>query len=231
MLTQPSESYQLVDGLIFILRSTPAYNEFLMTEPVTAATVWSIPLPQIVGFAVTILASFLSARWGTAETRKQFQKKTEDDERAAAAELVPLLLKFALDCDKKKIDLSLYISSDGHAGADETVHGIDFPSAIHSAAARLGPRITERAIKLEVTKTRAERYVADASDFVENYELDQKILSFLALLSLRARHLCDMAAEKVGLAMRHPEDDMDRLLKESMHHMHEIDSGSEANWY
>ncbi|TAI63463.1 hypothetical protein [Bradyrhizobium sp. Leo170] len=202
-----------------------------MAEPATPAAIWSIPLPQIVGFAITILASYLSARWGTAETRKQFNKKVEDDERAAAAELLPLLLKVALDCDKKKGNLSLFTSSDGHDGVDESIHGIEFPPAIHSSAARLGPRITERAIKLEITKTRAEEWVADASGYIDEEELNEKILSFLALLSLRARYLADLAAEKVGLAMRHPQEDMERLLKEGTKHGYEIDSGSEANWY
>lgn len=202
-----------------------------MAESAPPAEIWSIPVPQLIGFGITILASYLSARWGTAETRKQFNKKVEDDERAAAAELLPLLLKLALDCDRKKSNLSIFISTDGHEGVDEPFHGIEFPPAIHSSAARLGPRITERAIKLEIAKTNAEEWVAQASGLIDEQELNERILSFFALISLRARYLADMAAEKVGLAMRHPQDDMDRLLKEATKHQHEIDSGSESNWY
>jgi hypothetical protein len=61
-----------------------------------------ISVPQLAGFALTIIASYLSARWGTAESRNQFLKKAENDERAAVAELIPLLMKFALDCERRK---------------------------------------------------------------------------------------------------------------------------------
>jgi hypothetical protein len=184
----------------------------------------------MVGFAVTIGASYLSARWGSAETRKQFSKKIEDDERAAAAELIPLLMRFAAECDDRKSNLGLYMSSDGQAGVDEPMYGIPFPPEIHSSAARLGERITERAIKLELTKQRAESWVMGASEFLDTEEISEKILSFFALISLRARFLTDLAAEKVHLKMRHSEDDLDRLRKEALKFQHEIDSGNEAQW-
>jgi hypothetical protein len=120
------------------------------------ATLIGIPVAQLVAFALAIIASYLSARWATAESRKHFHSKTESDERAAASELIPLLLKFALDCDRKKTNLSMFMSSDGYEGIDEQMTGIVFDPAIHASAARLGPRVTERAIKLEMTKTRAE---------------------------------------------------------------------------
>jgi hypothetical protein len=204
-------------------------TEIMPTPDNVSAT--SIPLAQILAFALTVIVSYLSARWATAESRKQFRTKTESDERAAAAELIPLLLKFALECDKKKGNLSTYVSSDGRDGQDESISGVVFDPAIHASAARLGPRVTERAIKLEMTKTRAEAYVSDIAGHVEGNELDQIILSFLALLSLRARYLVDMAAERAGLAMRHPLSDMERLLKESFKHAHEIDSADETKWY
>jgi hypothetical protein len=191
---------------------------------------WGIPVPQIVGFAVTIGASYLSARWGSAETRKQFTKKIGDDERAAAAELIPLLMRFAAECDDRKNNLSLHMSSDGHAGVDEPMHGIAFPPEIHSSAARLGERITERAIKLELTKQRAESYVMGASEFLDTEDVNEKMLSFFALLSLRARFLADLAAEKVDLKMRHAEGDLERLRREALKFQHEIDSGNEAQW-
>jgi len=201
-----------------------------MASPGPELSLYGIPAPQIAAFVLTIVASYFSARWGSAESRKQFAKKAEDDERAAAAELIPLLMRFAAECDQRTRNISTFISSDGHAGADESMGGIPFPPAIHAAAARLGPRITERAIKLELTQQRAESYIFDASDFVDTDDLNSKILSFFPLLSLRARYLVDMAAERTGLAMRHSEDEMERLLKEAMKFAHEIDSADESKW-
>lgn len=192
---------------------------------------YGITVPQILAFLLTILASYFSARWGSAESRKQFNRKAQDDERAAAAELIPVLMKFAFDCDKKKYNLSVFIGSDGQDGVDEPMGGIELPSSIHGSAARLGGRVTERAIKLQITKLSAENYVSDMGGYVNEQDLNQQILSFLALLSLRARYLADMAAEKAGIAMRNSKEDMERLLQESIKHSFEIDSGDESSWY
>jgi hypothetical protein len=202
-----------------------------MASPSPEVSIYGIPAAQIAAFVLAIMASYLSARWGSAESRKQFVSKTQSDERAAAGELVPLLLKFALECDTKKENLSAFMASDGYEGFDEPMAGIVFEPRIHASAARLGSPVTERAIKLEMTKIRAETYVKTAAGHLEPEELNPIVLSFLALLSLRARYLADMAAEKVGLAMRHPQDDMDRLVKESLKHSHEIDSSDETKWY
>ncbi|MBR1033044.1 hypothetical protein [Bradyrhizobium liaoningense] len=106
-----------------------------------------------------------------------------------------------------------------------------FPPGLHSSAAVLGPKITERAIKLEVLKARAEDYIRRAADYIDGGELDDAIISFLALLSLRARYLSDLTAEKAGIAARFPKEEMERLLKEALRHQHLVDSGSESDWY
>jgi hypothetical protein len=46
---------------------------------------YGITVPQVFAFLLTIAAAYSSARWASAESRKQFGRKTEDDERAAAA--------------------------------------------------------------------------------------------------------------------------------------------------
>jgi hypothetical protein len=198
-----------------------------MADP---STVYGIPVPQILAFALTIGASYLSARWGSAEIRKQFRKKTQDDERAAAAELIPLLMKFAADCEKKIAELSAFMNSGGQKGKDDSIYGVKFEPAIQLAASRLGPRVTERAIKLALTQSHAELWVSQAWA-IEKNERDSVILSFLALLSLRARFLVDMAAEKAGLSMRHSEDEIERLRKEAFKFAHEIDSADEKSWH
>lgn len=192
---------------------------------------YGITIPQILAFALTIAASYLTARWASAESRKQFRKKIEGDERAAAAELIPLLMKFAADCERKSSNLALFISSSGHDGVDEPMSGVSFDRAVHAAAARLGPQITERAIKLQLTQSRAETWVSESSGYIEKDEVDNAILSFLALLSLRARFLVDLAAEKAGLTMRHSEDELERLRIEALKLGHEIDSSNEKMWH
>lgn len=198
-----------------------------------AAEISSIGIPpaQLLGFALTIAASYFSARWGSAESRKQFRKKNEDEERVAAANLIPLLMKFASDYEKKIGNLSSFVASDGREGIDEPMTGIDFDPAIHLNAARLGSQVTARAIKLAVTKTRAEQHVGDVSGFYDTNDLNRMILSFSYLLALRARYLVDMAAEKADLAMRHSEDEIERLRMPAFEYAHEIDSADETKWH
>ena len=109
--------------------------------------------------------------------------------------------------------------------------GVEFPSEIHAAAARLGPQVTERAIKLSLTQSRAEAWIRDASEGMDRDDLDPPILSFLALLALRARFLVDMAAAKAGLTMRHSADENERLRKQAFKFAHEIDSADENKWH
>jgi hypothetical protein len=69
------------------------------------------------------------------------------------------------------------------------------------------------------------------SGYVDEPDVNDHILSFLALLSLKARYLIDMAATEAGLSRSHPTELMERLLKESIKHSHEIDSGDESKWH
>jgi hypothetical protein len=101
---------------------------------------------QLLAFLLAVVASYLSARWATAETRKQFSRKVEDDERAAAAGLIPLLIKLALEYEKKKNNLSVWIATEGRDGEDRGIAGVSFDPKIQSAAARLGSAVTARAI-------------------------------------------------------------------------------------
>jgi hypothetical protein len=60
----------------------------------------------LVGFVMTIVSSFLSARWGGAESRRQYRDTAQTDRRSAAAEMIPLLIEFADECDRRKGSLS-----------------------------------------------------------------------------------------------------------------------------
>ncbi|MGY4257380.1 hypothetical protein ACVI1L_004448 [Bradyrhizobium sp. USDA 4516] len=210
-----------------IISGRAQYDEYLSAADVGF---YGITAPQILAFLLTIAASFLSARWGSTEYRKQFARKTQDDERAAAAALIPILSNFATNCDTMKSNLSLSISSQRQEGRDENLADLTFDPAVHTHASRLGPAITQRAIKLEMTLARAKTYLSKAYDHLDSGDVDQQMLSFLALLSLRARHLIDMAANQTGMTMRYPRSDMERLLKLATKHSHEIDSGDEGSW-
>jgi hypothetical protein len=201
------------------------------TEILKTLSEYGLTLSQFINSAITIIVAFFSARWGGAETRKQFQIKTENDKKVAAAKLIPLLIRFASECDEKRENLSLYISSQGHDGKNEPMRGTKLDPRIQEISARLGPQVAGKAIKLEVLKDRAERYIYEAAGFVDEDDLDQSIISFLALLSLRARTLVDMAASEAKLAMSHPASDLDRLTTHALRHASAIDSGNETMWY
>jgi hypothetical protein len=122
----------------------------------------------LVGFVMTIVSSFLSARWGGAESRRQYRDTAQTDRRSAAAEMIPLLIEFADECDRRKGSLSTYMSSEGQDGEDETMSGMTLSPAIRNCASRLGGAVAERAIKFEVMKARAEAHVAGSSGYIAN---------------------------------------------------------------
>ena len=204
-----------------------------MADIITMFAAYGITPVGVLGAAGTIAAAYFSARWGARETRRQFDIKTETERQAAAMELIPLLMTFANECDQKKYNLSAFINSMGHEGIDEPLSGIKLGPTIRSAAALLGPEIGRRTVKLEITKTRAESYVSNVyiEDIEDKQELDEQILSFFALLSLRARWIVDMAAKAAGLAISHDPEELERLLAEATKHSFEIESGDELRWY
>lgn len=186
---------------------------------------------QLIAFLLTIVAAFFSARWGGAESRRQFAVKQTFDRRSAALSLIPLLLKFAAACETKRSNLSLFISSEGHDGQDEGMQGLDIDPAIRASASQLSAQVAERTIKLEVIKDRAVAYFAGAAGFEDEDDLNDQLLSFFALLALKARYLIDLAAKDAALRPTHPEADMAELLKAATKHGYLIDSGDELRWY
>src|SRR5664279_3855869 len=105
--------------------------------------------------------------------------------------MIPLLIEFADECDRRKGSLSTYMSSEGQDGEDETMSGMTLSPAIRNCASRLEGAVAERAIKFEVMKARAEAHVAGSSGYIDEEDLNQQMLSFFALLSLKARWLVD----------------------------------------
>lgn len=185
---------------------------------------------QILGFGLTIVASYFSARWGGAESRRQFKAKVESDRRAAALALIPPLLQFADECDHRKGLLSQYISSDAQEGEDTSLAGIDLDAEVRKNAAALGPIVATRAIKLDLTKRRCVADLQDSAPYDDRADLDERLLSYFALLSLRARYLVDLAAVEAGLSISHPQSEMDQLLKEAIKFGYEVDEGDEKSW-
>lgn len=186
---------------------------------------------QLVAFVITIIVAFFSARWGGAESRRQFSIKQVSEKRTAALNLIPLLLQFAATCERKRSNLDLFISSGGQAGEDEQTQGLEIDPLIRIYAGQLSTEVAERAIKLEVIKDRAATYFRNAAGVEEEDALNDQLLSFFALLALKARYLADLAAKDAELRLRHPEEDMAYLLKAAEKHGYLIDSGDNLRWY
>jgi hypothetical protein len=101
---------------------------------------------QLVAFVITIIVAFFSARWGGAESRRQFSIKQVSEKRTAALNLIPLLLQFAATCERKRSNLDLFISSGGQAGEDEQTQGLEIDPLIRIYAGQLSTEVAERAI-------------------------------------------------------------------------------------
>jgi hypothetical protein len=85
--------------------------------------------------------------------------------------------------------------------------------------------------KLEVVRDSAISYFNFVIGNLDENDLNDELLSFFALLELKARYLIDLAAGDAGFRLRHPDADMQGLLKASTKHGRIIDSGDELSWY
>lgn len=199
-------------------------QEWLATSGLTAA--------QGIGFLVTIGVAYLSAKLGASESRRQYEEKAETDKRQAAVELIHPLLAFAFQCDRRISDIYINViqSPDDLLGA---VQDLQLPAECNRNAAVLGGEVAARVLKIQVLKTRIEnalRFDFGVGCPADMKEAPDKLVSWLALLELRARYAADLAAKTAGLPVSHTEGELEALLKSAMRHMPDIDSGDMDRW-
>jgi hypothetical protein len=199
--------------------------EWLAASGLTVA--WGI------GFLVTIVVAYLSARFGASESRRQYEEKAEIDKRQAAADLIHPLLAFAFQCGRCGSEISLGNSANSPADRLRVAQDLQLSADCNRNAAVLGGEVAARVLKIQVLKTRIENGLR--GDFNVGCPVDKegpdRLASYLSLLELRARYAADLAAKAAGLPVSHTEAELEALLKSAMRYGSEIDSGDIERWH
>lgn len=186
-----------------------------------------LTLPQMAAFALTVIAAYFSARFGASESRRQYAEKAETERRQVATELTHSLMVFALACEHCCDD----VLPDSKIPAKqqlEAVRKIQLPDDCPRKAAALGGEIAAQVVRIQVIKTRIDRYLSRdfkiGSSCMNEEEDGETLSSWVSLLEYRARQTADLSAKVAGMALAHSKLELEALLHGAKPHMAGIDS-------
>jgi hypothetical protein len=116
----------------------------------------------------TVIASFLAAKFGASEPKRQYLEKNRLDKLVAAGELIQILHKFQSDLQILIYDCRNFVSSDGHAGKEHHWFGkTELKGKPHKLAAVLGKQVVEDVILLMAMYARAKDSVRGRLEFTD----------------------------------------------------------------
>jgi hypothetical protein len=147
----------------------------------------------------TVIASFLAARFGASESRRQYVEKSKLDKLVAAGELIQILRKFQDELQDLISDCENHKSSGGHAGEEHYGFGIKISGKPHRLAAVLGPRIVEDVILLMSMFARAKGNVAAIWEFADPSSASDELEKWSAALIIHTIKLINKVNVHAGI--------------------------------
>lgn len=155
-----------------------------------------LTVPQFIGFLLTIAASFLAARFGASESRRQHREKMRLDTLTAAGELLQSLYKFANRLEAIFYDISNERGSKGHAGRDHSsLSDAALPDNVFQLAARLGGTNLAELIKLDGARHLAEQNISSSFEYVDHGEAVSQTQAWSAQLIIMTFDLMNQIAK------------------------------------
>jgi hypothetical protein len=147
-----------------------------------------------------VIASFLAARFGASETKRQYIEKTKLDKLVAAGELIQTLHKLQDDLHDLIYDCRNFESSGGHAGAERYGFGeIELKGEPHKLAAVLGARVVEDVILLMAMFARAKGNVSALLEFTDPSTASEELQKWSAALIMRTFELINRISVHAGI--------------------------------
>lgn len=173
-----------------------------------------VKMVVIAGFG-TIIASFLAARFGASESRRQFTVTSQTKKLVAAGELILLLDKFQERLQDALYNNANYRSSDGQAGGVHfSFSKFNLEGNSHRLAATLGRPIVEDVILLLSKFSRAKGAVSATFEFVGGEEATDEFDKWAAALVLQTYDLINRINTACGIRIiAKPSQDRDELQK------------------
>lgn len=162
----------------------------------------------------TIIASFFSARFGAAESRRQFRTKGRLEKLVAAAELSQLLHAFEQKLQDAYYDVGNWKSSSGQNGGLYTsLASFKIDGEPHKIAATLGERVLERVMLLLSHYARARSVVSGIDEHVGPEEAGDEFEGWAAALIVETYDLINLVNRSAGIRLSATPIHSDDLIK------------------
>ena len=159
-----------------------------------------LTLAQVIGAVATVAASFLAAKFGASESKRQFGEKAKLEKLVAAGELLVNLQNFERELQEMIWDIQNAEASNGQAGHEHTSFShVEFGEKSHAQAAILGADFVEDVILLVTRFSRAQSAASGALEHVDGEEATKEVLGWSAALLLDAHALMNRVSARVGL--------------------------------
>ena len=161
---------------------------------------FGLTLAQVVGAIATVVASFLAAKFGASESKRQFGEKAKLEKLVAAGELLVILQNFESALQETIYDIQNSEASDGQAGREHmSFSHVKLGKKSHEQAAVLGAGIVEDVILLVTRFSRAQSAASGAFEYVDGDAAQKEVLGWSAALLLDAHALMNRVSKRVGL--------------------------------
>jgi hypothetical protein len=176
---------------------------------------FGLTIGTIITAAAIVAGSFLAARFGASETKRQFGEKSKLDKLVAAGELIQILYKFQDELQDLLYDCANEKSSGGHAGVEHASFGkIRLKGEAHNQAAILGPRVIEDVILLMAMYSRARGNVSGLLEFTDPPTASEELQRWSAALILKTIELINKINVHAGIRISaKPSMDYEKLIE------------------
>lgn len=159
-----------------------------------------LSIGAIIAGLCTVALSFLAARFGASESRRQFTVKSSIERLVAAGELVQLLDRFQDSLQDAIYDNENYRGSNGAAGALHfSFLKFELPGKPHELAATLGKPLVEDVILLLSKYYRAKGAVSATLEHVGGEEATEEFDKWAAALVLLTYELINKVNSAAGI--------------------------------
>jgi hypothetical protein len=170
-----------------------------VSQITAALTLLGLTIGGLLTALGTVIASFLAARFGASESRRQYVEKSKLDKLVAAGELIQILHKFQDELQDLISDCENHKSSGGHAGEEHYGFGIKLSGKPHRLAAVLGPRVVEDVIVLMAKFARAKGNVAGIWEFADPSSTSEELQKWSAAIIVDTIELINKVNAHAGI--------------------------------
>jgi hypothetical protein len=176
---------------------------------------FGLTIVQLIGFFLTVAASFFAARFGASESRRQHKQKLRLEMLTAAGELIQHLYNFANRLESIYYGISNDRSSKGHTGNPHSSLSLAIlPENVFQLAATIGESVLADLIKLAGARQLAGESISMSFEYVDEDDAVTETQAWSAHLIILTFDLINQIATRGHVPLTfHPSINKEELEK------------------